>query len=323
MKCDAVWVVEPNKIEIRPIEIPDEPAWNEVQIEVKACGVCAWDSYLFQGISAPGPIPYAIGHEAVGIVRKAGGGVKDLKPGDKVYTANGGNTQMSQYINNPASGAAKIPDDVTDYAKWVIEPTCCVVNLLNHANIQPGDRIAVVGAGYMGLLTLMGLTRGSHAGYITVFEVREDRRKMAEKLNPDFVFDPYSEEGKKHIREINDGGGADIVIDFAGSESGYEVSSSVLKDRAGKLILGTWHRHNMKFDGTRWHLGGVTVLNISPMFNPFYNETIVRRTAVLVEKGIYTPAELVTHAANYKDCTDVFLKSISKEDGYMKGVVTF
>lgn len=44
MKSDALFITEPKKMEIRSIDIP-EPAWDEVQIEVKACGVCAWDSY--------------------------------------------------------------------------------------------------------------------------------------------------------------------------------------------------------------------------------------------------------------------------------------
>ena len=41
MKCDAVWVAEPNKIEVRPVEIADEPGFGQIQVEVKACGVCA------------------------------------------------------------------------------------------------------------------------------------------------------------------------------------------------------------------------------------------------------------------------------------------
>jgi L-iditol 2-dehydrogenase len=76
MKSDAIWVVEPFKIEVRPVDVA-EPAYDEVQIETKACGVWAWDSYLYQCISAPGPAPYVIGHEAVGIVHKVGAGVSN------------------------------------------------------------------------------------------------------------------------------------------------------------------------------------------------------------------------------------------------------
>ena len=96
MKVDALWIVEPNKMEIRPVDIPD-PGYDEVQIQIKACGVCAWDSYLYQGISNPKPIPYTFGHEGAGIVTKVGAGVKSFKPGDKVFAASGANDMMMQY----------------------------------------------------------------------------------------------------------------------------------------------------------------------------------------------------------------------------------
>lgn len=325
MKCDAIWVVEPNKIEIRPVEVHDEPYADEVQIDVKACGVCAWDSYLFRGISGPGDPPYPIGHEAAGIVTKVGSLVTDFKVGDKVAVCSGTDTQeMAKIVNNKAAGVCKLPDDLTDFSKGIYEPTCCVVNLLHKSDIQPGDRVVLVGAGYMGLLTLQGLVRGSCAGYVTVFEIRPERREMAKALGADFVFDPYSPEGKKHIVEIVAGGGADLVIDFAASESGYDVSTSVLKDKPGKFVIGSWHRHEMKFDGTRWHMGGVTVYNLSPMSNSHYFD-LVPRTSILVDKGVYDPGSLVTHVVNYKDpkLAEVFEKSITKEDGYMKAVITF
>lgn len=322
MITEGIWVVEPNKIEVRPVEIPDEPGFDEVQIEVKACGVCSWDAYLYQGLSSPSPLPYQIGHEAVGIIRKVGQAVTDLKPGDKVFVGSSQtSTMMGKFINNVARGVAKIPDDVKDFSKWVMEPACCVVNLLNSCSIMAGDSVVLVGAGYMGLLTLMGLTRGSQAGYITVFEKVEARRKLAEKLAPGCVYDPESQSGKEQIEKIKQAGGADLVIDFAASDSGYQLALNMVKT-AGRFAIGSWHRHAMQFDGTQWHLGGTTVLNLSPMSNPNYHE-VVPRTAVLVEKGVYTPWDLVTHVADYRECDEVFKKAISKEDGYIKGVIIF
>ena len=325
MKCDAVWVVEPNKVEIRPVEVHDEPLADEVQIDVKACGVCAWDSYLFQGISGPGDPPYPIGHEAAGIVTKVGSMVTQYKVGDKVAVCSGTDTQeMAQIVNNKAAGVCRLPDGLTNWADAIYEPTCCVVNLLYKSDLQPGDRVVLVGAGYMGLLTLQGLLRGSCVGYVTVFEKRPERREMAKKLGAHFVFDPYSSEGKAHLAELVAQGGADVVIDFAASETGYEVATAALKDKPGKLVLGSWHRHEMKFDGTRWHMGGVIVYNLAPMSNAHYFD-LVPRCGTLIDKGVYNPGSLVTHVVHYRDpkLADVFRKSITKEDGYMKAVVTF
>jgi threonine dehydrogenase-like Zn-dependent dehydrogenase len=322
MKTEGIWVLEPNKIGVKSFELPDEPSFNDVQIEVKACGVCAWDSSLYQGITGPGPTPYPIGHEAVGIIRKAGGGVKNLKPGDKVFVANSPDSyMMSRFINNMAEGVARIPDDVTEYHKWVIEPTCCVVNLLNRTQIQAGDSVVLVGAGYMGLLTLMGLIRGSQAGEITVFEPVEARRVLAADYGAKNIYDPYSAEGRAMIEKIAAEGGRDIVIDFSTSDDGWVIANKMVK-KSGKLTIGSWHRKELAFDGSLWHLKGITVYNLSPMSNPHYSD-VLPAAAQMLKNGVYTPWDLITHVADYRDCDSVFRKSISKEDGYIKGVVTF
>lgn len=71
---------------------------------------------------------------------------------------------MSEYTTVKSDCVVKLPDDTTDWASAVIEPNCCVVNLLNTTNIQAGDHVVLVGAGYMGTMTLQGLTRGLAGG---------------------------------------------------------------------------------------------------------------------------------------------------------------
>ena len=320
MKIDALWITEPNKMEIRSTYIPD-PGYDEVQIEIKACGVCAWDSYLYQGISNPKPIPYTFGHEGAGIVTKVGPGVKNYKPGDKVFAASAVNDMMMQYCNQPVSCLAKIPSDVTDFSAWVAEPTVCVVSLLYKTQICPGDKIVLVGGGYMGLLTIQGL-QAEPWGELIVFEKLPERRKLAMEYSSSGVYDPDSAEGKAKINAIIESGGADIVIDFAASDSGYDLALSMIKNSAGKFVLGSWHRHQKSFDGTSWHLRGLNVLNLAPGANAHFRE-MIGPTAALMRRGIYNPRKYVTHIADYHDALPVFLKSIDKSDGYIKGVIIF
>lgn len=319
VKADALWIVEPNKMEVRSFDVP-EPGFDEVMYKTKACGVCCWDSYLYQGISNTEPHPYVFGHEGVGVVEKVGSDVKNVKPGDKVFCA-GGSYAMATYATVKADRVVKLPDETKDWVAAVTEPTTCAVNLLFMTHIEPGDHVVLIGAGYMGTLTLMGLTRGSQSGRITVFEIREDRRKLAEAYHPDEVLDPESPKGKKVIDEIVAKGGADVIIEFSAARSGYDLANKLFK-MGGKLVIGSWHRQKMEFDGTRWHLGGVTVYNLSPMANPHFAE-ILPRTHELIKKGVYEPGKLVTHVASYKKAKDVFLRSIDKQEGYMKGVILF
>ncbi|MEG2673357.1 MAG: alcohol dehydrogenase catalytic domain-containing protein, partial [Ruthenibacterium sp.] len=233
MKAKGVFVTEYMKLGLLDYEVA-EPTFGRVMVKAKACGVCCWDSWLYRGVNAPGPMPYIIGHEGVGIVEKIGEGVKNLKVGDKVFCAAGGNEMMCEYFTVPEDCLVKLPDDTTDWAAAVIEPNCCVVNLLQKTGIESGDHVVLVGAGYMGLLTLMGIMNASPAGRVTVFELREDRRKMAAEYGPTEVYDPESEEGKAAIEAIKAKGGADIVIDFGASESGLALADSMTK-QAGKL----------------------------------------------------------------------------------------
>lgn len=323
-QCDAVWIVADGVAEVRPTPVGEIGPYD-LLIETKACGVCAWDAYLFHGQSAPSDFPYVIGHEAVGIVKEVGALVKDYAVDDKVFCASGGNAMMAQYFVQNASCCAKLPEDTQDWAKAVLEPTCCVVNLLEKSNIRPGDDVVVVGAGYMGLLTLQGLQRGSWAGEISAFELRPERIELAKKLGVRHVYNPDSPEGKAHIERIRQKGGSPVVIEFSASESGYELAQQLIRRNAGHLIIGSWHRHGMKFDGTLWHMSGVTVHNLSPMSNANYTD-MIPRTAALYRRGVYTPGDYLTHTAHYTDVKEMnalFARAGTKEDGYIKGAILF
>ena len=83
MLAKGVFVEDYMKLSIREYDVP-EPTATQVMIKTMACGLCCWDSWLYRGVNAPGPMPYIIGHEGVGVVEKVGNLVTSLKPGDKV-----------------------------------------------------------------------------------------------------------------------------------------------------------------------------------------------------------------------------------------------
>ena len=324
MLVNAVCVAENGKLDIMQKEIPAIKP-NEVLVKTMACGLCCWDSWLLRGVNARGPMPYVIGHEGAGIVEQVGSLVEHVKVGDKVFAGCGCSEMMAEYFALRADCVCKLPDDTADWASVIYEPTCCVVNLLNITNIQMGDHVVLVGAGYMGLLALQGLSRASQAGRVTVFELREDRRKMAERIDSRIeVLNPESAEGKCVIQEIQGKGGADVCIELGASESGFKLADSMTKE-AGKFVIGSFHRGDVMFDGTKWHLGGLTVYNLAPMSNAHYPE-VLPRTRIMIEKGVFDPASLVSHTAYYKDAPamdQMFQRSCDKEDGYLKGVILF
>ena len=82
MKAQTIRYVAPRQIEWLDVDVPD-PAAGEVQVQNKACGICAWDLATFRnGPDAPYPAPP--GHEGCGVVTKVGPNVADFKEGDNV-----------------------------------------------------------------------------------------------------------------------------------------------------------------------------------------------------------------------------------------------
>lgn len=321
MKAKGVFVEDYMKLSIHEYEVP-ELHENQVLIKTMATGLCCWDSWLYRGVNAPGPYPYIMGHEGSGIVEKVGKLVTKFKPGDRVSSISGG--VMGEYDVLNETALIKLTDDVKNWENVIYEPTACVVNLLNSSHIEMGDHVVLVGAGYMGTLCLEGLTRASQAGRITVFEIREDRRKMAEAYGADEVLDPESEEGKRVIKEIQDKGGADVCIDFGASLSGFHLADSMTR-QAGKLIIGTFHRTDVTFTGTKWHLGGLYVYNLPPQSNLHFQDQTPKVEA-LIKKGVFEPGKLMTHTAYFEDLdamTNMFERSIDKGDNYMKGAILF
>lgn len=323
MKSKSLFVKGYKELEFGEIDLKDQISADEVLVRTKACGVCAWDASLFQGVNIPKDFPFPLGHEGVGVVEEVGDLVTEFKPGDKVFSARSGSDQFSEYFINKASGLCKLPDDLKDWAMVIYEPVTCVVNLLNITNIRMGDHVVLVGAGYMGLLTLMALSRSSQAGKITVFELREDRMNMAKEY-VDTVYNPESPEGKKVIEEIIAEGGADVVIEFGASTSGYELADSLTR-KAGKFVIGSFHRGEMKFYGPKWHLGGLTVYNLAPDSNNHYDD-IIPRTYEMIKRNIFDIERLISHRAsfdNLEEVQEIFDRAVDKQDDYLKGVVLF
>lgn len=323
MKTRALWVTEPEKIEIREVELP-APKYDELQIHTRAVGICAWDSYLYRGMSAPGPLPYRLGHEGVGVVTAMGEGVKGFSIGDKIFVGTGGDEMMAADFNVQYDCVAKVAEGEDDFVKWVGEPTVCVVNILQKADIQPGDSVVMIGAGYMGLLTVQGL-RGTAYGQMTILDINDHNLDIAREYFPNDCYNINSPEGQARIKAIEEAGGANVVIEFAAAEPTFALANRLTAGVGGKLVFGAWHRGERKIDGNRWHTTGLTVMNVAPKTNPRFRDLTVP-TGALIARGLYDTKRLVTHTAPFGDMdamNDIFIKSIKKSDGYLKGVITF
>lgn len=318
MECKALFMTGERQVEVGTITLP-ELKENEVRVKNYVVGLCAWDSYLYRGISITEDYPFRFGHEGVGEVVSVGSEVKDFVPGDRVMVA-GGNNLMSEYVNVPANSLAKIHTDVDNPAHWIGEPVACVVNSLGKVPIWPGASVALIGSGYMGLLYLQGLQHQLY-GELTSFDLKEDRVELAKKFGVHNSFTVESNEGQAKIEELIAQGGVDIVIDCSGTNSGFALSNSLLKVH-GTLIMFGWIRGEATFDGTPWHLNGITVHNTAPNSNRHFND-VLAPTEQLLRRGVFRTEDLVTHVYHYTKAQELFEIADKKSDGYIKGAISF
>ena len=320
MKTEAIWYLGERKLELRGMEIP-EPGPDEVAVAMEICGICGWDVLAFNGkFGRYHSYPFCAGHEGVGRVVKAGEKVRSVKVGQRVAMhelpiGTPGGPLMARHAIRPERQVAVIPEGSIPVDRWVVEPVVCVVNGIMYSGIQPGDSVALVGAGYMGLLFVQGLSR-SLPGSLTAFDVDEKRLDLARKFG---ASETVAIKGPK----VPDGmqGRFDVVIETAGNPDSMQLAVSLL--RAGGILENfAWHHHTFTFDLDDWHTHGWRILNIQPGMNPHFGD-LYPRTVALMANGTFSNELLVTHTEKVERAKDIYSVAADRAGGYLKGVVTF
>jgi threonine dehydrogenase-like Zn-dependent dehydrogenase len=323
MKSDAVYIVRERTTEIRRIEIPAPRPW-EVQIEVIACGVCAWDAYLFKGMDLKQPFPFTFGHEAVGIVREAGELAESFVPGDCVFCIEESpQTQMAQFANIDAKKVGRIPGkprETADFVQYIGEPCVCVINGMVNIRIIPGDNVVIIGTGYMGLLNVQAYHH-SPIGTLTCFDIDEKKLKLAKTYGADQCWLSDSPEGKKAAEDIIAEGGADIVVECSGTQIGLQLATDLVRN-GGTISNFAWHRAVRTIDASPWHLRGLRIINTAPAVDAHFSDHIIP-VQRLMARGVFNQQEMITHVMDYHKIQEMLTIAESKTDGYIKGVITF
>ncbi len=288
-----------------------EPGPGEVQIEVAACGICSWDIQTFK---AGGDSAYAAppGHEGVGYVAKLGPGVSGVEVGQRV--AGGG---FARLRNMPADRLYRIPESKLDDPYWIVEPVSCVVTGMDHCRLRAGERLAMVGCGFMGLMMLQGLA-GAGADQLIALDIDDRRLALALEMGATEAHNVTGAEfaeARKDLRER----GIDTVVDTSGSQQGLDLAADIVR-RAGRINLFGWIKgDSATFNPSLWHGKALSLVNSSPaaqLRDPF--PPAIR----LLEKGIIDLQSLVTHVVPI-DEYPAFMAGVTRGevDGYIKGVV--
>jgi 2-desacetyl-2-hydroxyethyl bacteriochlorophyllide A dehydrogenase len=229
----------PGAFEIKEVETP-LPGPGQALVRVRSTGVCGSDLHFYHG-DFPVPPGFVLGHEAAGEVAALGEGVSGFAEGDRValelFTvcltcdqcrsgnyhlcpsrrANGLNVPggLSEYMVVPSYALYPLPPEVDFELGALCEPLAVNVHGLRLVDLRFGDRVAVLGAGTIGLL---GIAAAKAMGATTIVATARhpQQKEMAAAAGADAVYDATNEGVAKMAKDL---GGADIVVETVGGHA--------------------------------------------------------------------------------------------------------
>jgi alcohol dehydrogenase len=316
-------------------------------VRVDATTICGTDLHILKGDVPAVTDGRILGHEAVGTVETVGAGVRTLKPGDRVLVScitscgscrycressygqciGGGGWILGHKIDGTQAEFVRVPfadtstyqvpatvsnEDVLMLAD--ILPTGYEVGVLN-GHVRPGDVVAVVGAGPIGLAAILGARLYSPAHVIAI-DLADSRLDAAKRFGADMVINNKTTDPKAQILELTNGLGADLAIEAVGVPDTFEL--------AARLIRPGGYLANVGVHGkpVTLHLEELWIRNITittGLVDTYSTPTLLR----LVENHQIDAGLFATHhfgLDDFMDAYDVFGRAA--ETGALKVVVT-
>ena len=260
----AVVVTPDRDLALTDLDIAPHP--GEVLLRVRACGICGSDLH---GLIHPNAFGTragdVMGHEFCGEVAETGDGVQGWQPGERVVVrpvlacgdcpacndgfswrcrrgkpvglgpgAVGG--AYAEYVRATPSTLVRIPDALPDRHAALTEPFAVGLHAVNRARVGPGDSVCIMGAGPVGLFTLLAAKR-RRAGPILVSEPAAGRRALCEQLGATATVDPNQEDPARIMREMA-GSRPDVVFDAVGTAPTLQEATRLARRNGRVGVVG-------------------------------------------------------------------------------------
>jgi len=244
-----------------------DPGAGEVQVRVKAVGICGSDLHDFSEGRIGDQVcqyPMVLGHEPAGLVAKTGPGVSGWSPGDRVavepalycyhceFCRSGRHNLCAnirflssaddpgffrEFVCVPAGNLLPLPAEVGLREGTLFEPLAVVLHSMKFVALQPRETAVVFGAGPIGLLTIITL-KMCGAGRVWAVEPVESRRAMASVAGADAVIDPHATDAARQILRETGQRGVDVAVDCAAREDTTNLGIRAVRNGGRVVITG-------------------------------------------------------------------------------------
>lgn len=248
------------EVEVQPTPVPS-PGPTQVLIEVAAVGICGSDVHYFDH-GAIGDFvvrePLVLGHEASGTIRAVGSAVHDREVGQRVamepqetcgrceqclagrynlcpdvrfFATPPIHGAFAQYVVLESHRAHPVPDSLSDEAAALIEPLSVGVWAAQKAQVQPGDRVLVIGAGPVGLLCA-DVARSRGAAWVGVSDTNDQRLAVAAARGANQTVNALAGPLIEQIDPVN------VILECSGATPAVQGAFAVAAPAARIVLVG-------------------------------------------------------------------------------------
>jgi 2-desacetyl-2-hydroxyethyl bacteriochlorophyllide A dehydrogenase len=322
----AVTFQAPGEVRLEERPDPELSSPHDAVVAVEATGICGSDLHIFHGRVKIEP-GFTLGHEYVGTVVEVGDAVTEVAPGDRVLgtycTACGGcffcrrgeyhkcdsgrvfghgatlgSLQGSQAERVLVPGAnlalRRIPAGLSDdVALFAGDVAGTAYHAIDAASVRPGETVAVLGLGPVGLCCVQ-MARAAGAARVVAVDSVAERLGMAESFGAEAVHltdgDP-----RGAVKAATDGRGVDAAIDAVGHPEALELACRLARKAGTVVAIGVYAERCEVHMGVVWikaltiHTGHANVIGH------------LDRVLALLASGAVDPSPLVTHRMSLDD----------------------
>jgi alcohol dehydrogenase len=288
-------------------------------VRVTSSTICGTDLHILKGDVPEVAAGTILGHEAVGIVVEIGTAVTTLEKGDRVlvscisscgrcrfckearyglctggggwilgHTTDGVQAELAR-IPFADTSLYKVPEQLSDEQVLFLAdilPTAYEVGVLN-GNVTPGDTVAIVGAGPIGLAAILA-ARLYTPGRVVAIDLEPSRLTQATRFGADATIDNGHEDAVARMLELTDGLGADVAIEAVGVPSTFELCTELVRP-GGRIANVGVHGHPATL-----HLEKLWIKDITITMGLVDTNTTPRLLQLIVE-GKLDPTAFATH----------------------------
>lgn len=334
-----------DKMIIKEIEVP-EVGEKEVLVQLEYVGICGSDVHYFHhGNCGAYKVnleeDYMLGHECAGTVVEVGANVKDLKVGDKVALEPGitcGQCEFckagkynlcpdvvflatppvqgcyEEYIAFPENMCFKLPENMTTKEGCLIEPLSVGFHAANQGDVQVGESVVILGAGCIGLVTLLAC-KAHGAGNIIVADIVDARLEKAKELGATHVINSKEVNALEEIARLTGGKGADKVFETAGSPVTIAQTAFAVKRGGTITLVGLSAQEEINYNFAQIMDKEATIKSV------FRYRNIYPKAIEAVSAGAIDVNGIVTHEFDLEHIQEAFEEAINNKTDLVKAVI--